>query len=118
MAIAWDIVEPTDNGILESLSKKVIRDGEKRLMLAMLESATEDFQKYVLANDRRGKELFEAAEEWILETDSPSFFSFENICEHLEMDPGYMRKGFMRWKETKRNSQPKECAQKSAERAA
>jgi hypothetical protein len=118
MAIAWDIVEPTDNGILESLSKKVIRDGEKRLMLAMLESATEDFQKYVLANDRRGKELFEAAEEWILETDSPSFFSFENICEHLEMDPGYMRKGFMRWKEVKRNSQPKECAKKSAGRAA
>jgi len=118
MAIAWDIVEPTDNGILETLSKKVIRDGEKRLMLAMLESATEDFQKYVLANDRRGKELFEAAEEWILETDSPSFFSFENICEHLEMDPGYMRKGFMRWKETKRNGQSKECAKKSAERAA
>jgi hypothetical protein len=29
-----------------------------------------------------------------------------------------MRKGFMRWKETKRNSQPKECAKKSAERAA
>jgi len=118
MTIAWDIVDPTDNGILEGLNKKVIRDGEKKLMLAMLESATEDFQKYVLANDRRGKELFEAAEEWILETDSPSFFSFENICEYLELDPGYMRKGFMRWKEAKRNSQPKECAQKSSPCAA
>ncbi len=118
MTIVWDIVEPTDNGILEDLNKKVIRDGEKRLMLAMLENATEDFQKYVLAGDRRGKELFEAAEEWILESDSPSFFSFENICEHLELDPAYMRKGFMRWKEAKRNSQPKQCARKSTERAA
>lgn len=118
MSTAWDIVEPTDNGILEGLNKKVIRDGEKRLMLAMLESATEDFQKYAMANDRRGKELFEAAEEWILETDSPSFFSFENICEHLELDPGYMRKGFMKWKEDKRNNPPKECAKKSSPQAA
>ena len=118
MAIGWDIVEPTDTGILEGLNKKVIRDGEKRLMLAMLESATEDFQKYVLANDRRGKDLFEAAEEWILASDSPSFFSFENICEHLDLDPAYMRKGFMRWKEAKRTSQPKECAKKSSPRAA
>lgn len=118
MTIAWDILEPTDNGILEDLNKRAIRDGEKRLMLAMLESATEDFQKYVLANDRRGKDLFEAAEEWILATDSPSFFSFENICQHLELDPAYMRKGFSRWKEAKRASQPKECVKKSSARAA
>lgn len=118
MATAWDIVEPTDAGILEGLNTKVIRDGEKRLMLAMLESATEDFQKYFLANDRKGKDLFEAAEEWIFETGSPSFLSFENICEHLDMNPEYMRKGFMRWKAAKRNSQPKECAKESAPHAA
>jgi hypothetical protein len=108
MVMAGDIVEPTDAGILETLSKKVIRDGEKRLMLAMLENATEDFQKYVFATDRKGKELFDFAEGWILETDSVSFFSFNCICEHLELDPDYMRKGFMRWKEAKLN-QPKDC---------
>ena len=64
MAVGWDVVEPTDAGILETLSKKVIRDGEKRLMLAMLESVTEDFQKYALATDKKGKELFDAAEEF------------------------------------------------------
>ena len=117
MAIVWDVLEPTDIGILEDLSKKVIRDGEKRLMLAILESVITDFQKYVLATDKKGKELFDAAEEWILETDSPSFFSFNNICEHLELDPDYMRKGFMRWKEAKR-SRPKECANKLKSRAA
>jgi hypothetical protein len=118
MSTAWDIVEPTDNGILEGLNKKVIRDGEKRLMLAMLESATEDFQKYALANDRRGIELFEAAEEWILATDNPSFFSFENICAHLELDPGYMRKGYLRWITAKRDGALKECAKKPSPQAA
>jgi hypothetical protein len=117
MAMTWDVIDPTDEGILENLSKQVIRDGEKGLMLAVLESAIEDFQKYVLATDKKGKELFDAAEAWILETDSASFFSFNNICDHLELDPGYMRKGLMRWKEAKR-SQPKECTNKLKSEAA
>mgnify|MGYP007082004574 CR=1 FL=1 len=73
-SISMLLLEPNDDGIVAELSKKVIRDGEQRLMLAMLESATEDFQKYVLATDKRGKQLFLAAEEWILATDDPSFF--------------------------------------------
>ena len=77
---SWDIVEPTDAGILETLSKKVIRDGEKRLMLAMLENVTEDFQKYVLATDKKGKQLFDFAEEWILETDNHIFLFLQ---QHL-----------------------------------
>ena len=117
MAITWDVIDPTDNGILENLSKQVIRDGEKGLMLAILENANEDFQKYILATDRKGMELFAAAEEWVLETDSPSFFSFNNICEHLELDPDYMRKGFMRGKEAK-CSRPKQCANKLKSKAA
>ena len=117
MALTWDVIEPTDNGILENLSKKVIRDGEKALMLAVLENAIEDFQKYVLATNKKGVRLFDAAEVWILETDSPSFFSFNNICEHLELNPDYMRKGFMRWKEAER-SQPKVCTSQLKSKAA
>ena len=117
MALAWNIIDPTDEGILENLSKQVIRDGEKALMLAILENAIEDSQKYVLSTDKKGKGLFDAAEAWILETDSPSFFSFNNICEHLELDPDYMRKGFMSWKEAKL-SQPKECTNKLKSKAA
>jgi len=117
MALAWNIIDPTDSGILENLSKQVIRDGEKGLMLAILENAIEDCQKYVLATDKKGKGLFDAAEVWILETDSPSFFSFNNICEHLELDPDYIRTGFVRWKEAKR-SQPKECTNKLKSEAA
>jgi hypothetical protein len=118
MNTALSMVEPTDSGVLENLSKEVIRDGEKKLMLAILESATEDFQKYVLANHKRGKVLFQEAEEWILATEDHSFFSFENICEYLKLNPGYMRQGFMRWKEAQRNNPPKKCPKKSKRRAA
>lgn len=104
------IVEPTDGAILERLHKKSTRDGEERLMLAVLESATEDFQKYVLASSRRGVELFQAAEQWILDTDDPSFFSFENICEYLQLDANYMRSGFMHWKTAKLSGRLKTCA--------
>jgi len=117
MALAWNPMDPTDSGILENLSKQVTCNGEKGLMLAVLENAIEDCQKYVLAIDKKGKGLFDAAEAWILETDSPSFFSFKNICEHLELDPDYIRKGFMRWKEAQR-SRPKECTNKLKSKAA
>lgn len=119
MSTALAMVEPTNDGVLEDLFKEVVRDGEKRLMLAVLESATEDFQKYVLANHKRGKELFRAAEEWILDTDDSSFFSFANICEHLHLNPGYMRQGFMRWKAAKLNGhpQPQQCSKRAIRRA-
>ncbi|HMA82194.1 MAG TPA: hypothetical protein VKR81_14945 [Candidatus Binatia bacterium] len=113
----WDIVEPTDSGMLEELSRRGLRDGEQRLMLALLESATEDFQKYVLANGKRSQELFQEAEDWILETGSPSFFSFENVCEHLHLDPTYIRKGLMRWKAAKLDTQVQRSADHSLRRA-
>jgi hypothetical protein len=110
MNTALSIIEPTDGGILERLHKKSLRDGEERLLLAVLENATEDFQKYVLATNRRGIELFQAAEQWILETDNSSLFSFESICEHLQLDANYMRAGFVRWKAAKLTGHLKRCA--------
>jgi hypothetical protein len=117
MNAALAMIEPTNEGVLEDLFKEVIRDGEKRLMLAVLESATEDFQKYVLSNRKRGKELFQAAEDWILDNDDPSFFSFVNICEHLQLNPGYLRQGFMCWKAAKLNGHPQQCSKRAMRRA-
>ncbi len=59
----WVTLDPTDIGVIEKLFKKDIREREERLMLAVLESAVEDFQKYVLARKLRGKKLFQEAEE-------------------------------------------------------
>ena len=109
-------IEPTDRSIVDHVSKRLLRDGEERLMLAVLESAVEDFQKYVFAQDKRGKELFQQAEEWILETGSSSFFSFENICAHLQLAPDYVRRGFLCWKETQLKSahRPKHRSQRAS----
>ena len=117
MDTALALIEPTDGGILEDLFKKITRDGEKRLMLAILENATEDFQKYALSTDKRRRQLFQHAKEWIFDSDDRSLFSFENICEHLQLDPEYMRQGFRRWQAANESHHADQCA-KSAQRRA
>ena len=97
----WISLDAADIGLIESVYKKNLREGEERLMLAVLESAVEDFQKYVLARNPRGKRLFQEAEEWFLEKESEELFSFENICETLRLHPDYIRQGLMGWKEAK-----------------
>jgi hypothetical protein len=97
----WVSLDSADIGLFESVYKKSLREGEERLMLAVLESAVEDFQKYVLARKPRGKKLFQEAEEWFLERDSDELFSFENICDTLQLHPDYIRQGLLRWKEAK-----------------
>jgi hypothetical protein len=97
----WVSLDPADMDFIEAVYKKNIREGEERLMLAVLESAVEDFQKYVLARNPSGKKLFREAEEWLLDNDSEEAFSFKSICETLGLHPDHIRKGLMVWKETK-----------------
>ena len=97
----WFSFDPDDAGLIDAVYKRTIRDGEERLMLAVLESAVEDFQKYVLARKPRGKQLFQHAEDWFLEKDSEELFSFESICETLGLHPDHIRKGLMVWKEAR-----------------
>ena len=97
----WISLDTADLGLIESVYKKNIREGEERLMLAVLESAVEDFQKYVLARKPRGKQLFQYAEDWFLEKDVEGLFSFESICETLGLHPDHIRKGLLVWKEAR-----------------
>src|SRR5262249_19135747 len=97
-------MDPANEEIIEAVYKKSIREGEERLMQAVLESAVEDFQNYVLAWNLRGKKLFQYSEEWFLEKDSDELFSFENICQTLQLHPNYIRQGLMAWKEAKLNT--------------
>ncbi|HEY6363498.1 MAG TPA: hypothetical protein VI585_01780 [Candidatus Binatia bacterium] len=97
----WISLDPADIGLVEAVYKKNIREGEERLLLAVLESAVEDFQKYVLARRASGKKLFQQAEEWFLEKGSDELFSFGYVCEALGLDPDPIRKGLMVWKEAR-----------------
>jgi hypothetical protein len=72
--------------------------GEKRLMLAVLEDALDCFQKYAAAHDGHGQALFEEANTWITSNDRGWFFSYENICETLDINPEYLRRGLDTWR--------------------
>ena len=75
-----------------------ILEGERRLMLAVLEDGIMCYQKYAGATRPRGKRLFREAEAWIFEEDSSWPFSFESICGFFGLDPGYFRQQLNRWR--------------------
>ncbi len=74
-------------------------EGEKKMMLAVLEDAVASFQKHYFASDKKGKELFREGEEWIIEKNDEKMFLFTSICELLEISPDYLRRGLLQWKE-------------------
>src|SRR4030095_16789481 len=99
VAHGWVALDPADTGVIEKLFKKDIREGEEKLMLAVLEEAVKCFQDYVLSTRPLEQRLFQEAEEWLIEKDSEYLYSFENICETLGLHPHYIRQGLLVWKE-------------------
>src|SRR5262252_340079 len=95
MTDRWISFDPLDSEIIERLFKKDSREGEEKLALAVLESAIEDFQKYVFSKNQKGQKLFQEAEEWFLERDDDQLFSFEYICATLQLHPAYIRRGLL-----------------------
>ena len=84
---------------LETICRKAPLEAEQKLMLAVLEDAVSCFQKYLAARDKIGTSLFREAEEWILlQGKSNWFFSFDYICETLDLNPDYIRKGLLHWR--------------------
>ena len=73
-------------------------EGERRLMLAVLEDAVDSYRKYALARDPREQACFLEAREWIVSTDRSWLFAFENICDVLEMNADYLRSGLDKWR--------------------
>jgi hypothetical protein len=71
---------------------------ERLLMLAVLQDAVVCFQENLMATCKRKQVMHVEAEEWVLNEDNSYLFSFENVCEALGYDAGYMRAGLLRWK--------------------
>jgi hypothetical protein len=86
---------------LETFRRKSYLELEKKLMVAVLDSAIACFQKYAFTRDRKGKVLFQEAEYWVQDTNSDWPFSFANVCETLGFAPGYLRQGLGQWKAAK-----------------
>ena len=85
----------------EAMRKKHLLEGEKRLILSVLEDAIECFMKCIDAATHKGQRLFRDADEWISHEDKRWVFSFDNVCDMLDINPEYMRVGLRRWKEKK-----------------
>ena len=70
---------------------------EKRLLLAVMEGAVSDFQKYATASSGRGRRLFADAKAWFQSTATDQPLDFESICQALALDPSFIRIGLERW---------------------
>jgi hypothetical protein len=81
--------------------------GEWQLIVAVLEDAVSCFQKCALATDSHSRRLFQEAYDWLMTSqgdcavfdDDVPIFTFEYICEVLELDPDYIRGGLLQWRE-------------------
>ncbi len=82
----------------EAMRKKHLLEGEKRLILSVLEDAVECFMKCIDASTSKGQRLFRDADEWISHEDKRWVFSFDNVCDMLDINPEYMRNGLAKWK--------------------
>jgi hypothetical protein len=85
----------------EAMRRKHLLEGEKRLILSVLEDGIECFMKYLGAPTSKGQKLFRDAEEWINLHDKQWIFSFDNVCDMLDINPDYMRRGLQSWKRRK-----------------
>src|SRR5881296_2628495 len=79
-------------------------DGERRLMIAVLEDAVDVYPKQAGSKDARGEQLFQEAEEWIEDTGRAWLFAFQNICDVLDLDADYLRRGLRAWKQRARDA--------------
>ncbi len=85
----------------EAMRRKHLLEGEKRLILSVLEDAVECFMKCIDASSSKGQRLFRDADEWIALEDKHWVFSFDNVCEMLDINPEYLRRGLKDWKQRK-----------------
>jgi hypothetical protein len=79
--------------------RDVFLEPEKRLMFAILEDAIRCFQDNHLAQRGGSKRLFDEVQRWIFKRGDDCVFGFENICSVLGLDPGYIRRGLVRWRQ-------------------
>ena len=92
-------VVSVDPVVAESLFGSSARNGpvgaERELMLAVLSDAIECYWKYQKSAKRSAIRLYQDAKKWIFAEDDSLPFSFNVVCETLELEPGYIRRGIL-----------------------
>ena len=86
-----DVIAPDQ--YLEIFSRSSHLEPEQELMLAILADAIECILKYCDEPIPLRAKLFNEAREWIFDQDDREPFSFLSVCEILNFDPSYLRRG-------------------------
>ena len=71
-----------------TMTSKDFAQPEKDLMRAVLTDAIWDYKKNLAARNA----LFREAREWLFGANGESLFSFESICDMLELSPSLIRR--------------------------
>jgi hypothetical protein len=79
----------------DTFKRTAYLEPEKILMLAVLQDAIICLQKYRASGSPGNKRLFDQAKAWIQSEDWDWPFSFNNVCEAVSLNPGYLRRGLI-----------------------
>jgi hypothetical protein len=74
----------------------------RHLMTAILDDAVHCYRTHWASRDRRGRQLFRAAESWIMDPYPHGTYSFARVCELLGVPGEALRRDLRRWVEHQR----------------
>lgn len=77
--------------------RKIPLEAERTLLLAILEDGIRSFQENLFATSGKRRTIFDEANEWIFSDDDGWFCSFVSICNLLNLEPQYIRRGLRQW---------------------
>lgn len=99
-----DVIAPEQ--FLEVFNRSNHLEPEQELVLAILTDAVECILKYLDEPLPMRAKLFGEAHNWLFDQDEKDPFSFLNVCEILNLDPSYLRRGIMTRMRAKAIPQP------------
>ena len=88
-----DIIAPQQ--FREIFSRTRSLEPEQELMLAVLCDAIECIFKYCSEPVPIRARLYQDAQDWLFDHDDKEPFSFLNVCDGLNLDPSYVRRGVL-----------------------
>lgn len=99
--------ELRDWGLIPGASAEILApaesaraQGERRLLVAILNDAIQTYRKYAFSGTRRGRRLFGEVDAWFLGTDDTVSISFAELCDLLDLDAEYIRGALTSWRAT------------------
>ncbi|HJQ84186.1 MAG TPA: hypothetical protein VKA21_08925 [Candidatus Binatia bacterium] len=79
-------------GLFDDRPRPALRAGERQLLLAVLADAVESVLRCRHARDGEARRLYAETRAWFASRDRSALFSFEGICDALDLDPEYVRR--------------------------